>query len=108
MEPEVKSQILGIYEFQQGIKDGIYTDAKGKAKLIIIGSVYNTYTVHINRKVVSSAGAVVSFAGLLKEYGPDNIFVEYTESPPILPNLSEYIAYRLEKTNRGKAKKGTT
>ena len=105
MEPEEKAQKIGIYEFQDGIIKGIYTDAKGKARLVINGSVYNTYSVHIDRKIVSSSGSIISFTGLLKEYGAENIFVEYVERPTKLPNLYEYIEYRKEKADRDKKRK---
>ena len=99
MEPDVNVQILGIYDFQDGIVNGQFTDAKGVARLIINGSVYNTYSVHIDRRIVSSSGAIVSFEGLLKEYGGENIQVEYIERPPKLPNL-----YGIQK-RKGKQRK---
>ncbi len=102
MEPDVNVQILGIYDFQDGIVNGQFTDAKGVARLIINGSVYNTYSVHIDRRIVSSSGAIVSFEGLLKEYGGENIQVEYIERPPKLPNLYEYMEYKKERESKGK------
>ena len=100
-EPE----LIGIYEFQEGIKQGLYTDRKGKAEIIINGAAHNTYTVHIDRKIVSSAGSLVSFTGLLKEYGADNIKIKYIEKAIKLPDLQDYIAFKQEQTQRKNKKK---
>ena len=75
---DTNSTIFGIYEFENQIHSGTVSDRKGKAELIIDGSTYNTYTVHIDRKIVSSSGKVVSFYALLKEYGEKSIKIRYT------------------------------
>ena len=73
------STIYGIYEFEDRIRSGDISDRKGKAELIIDGATYSTYTVHIDRRIVSSSGKVVSFYSLLKEYGPEAIKIRYTK-----------------------------
>ena len=88
-----KILILGIHEFQNGILNGQYSDAKGKAEIIINGATYNTYSVHIDRRIVSSAGSVVSFSALLKEHGAENIKIRYTKKRIEFPDLDEYISY---------------
>jgi hypothetical protein len=103
---EEPTKIVGIYEFQKGIQEGIYSDAKGKAELIINGAIAKTYLVHINRKIISSAGSIVSFMGLLKEYGEENLKVAYYEKPPKLPDLKSYMEFRREQDEKRRKLKG--
>ncbi len=102
---EDNGQLLGIMEFQNGIKKGLYTDTKGSATLIINGSEYNTYSIHIDRRIVSSAGSLISFQGLLKEYGAENIKILYKERQVLLPSLEDYAEYKRQRDREKKEKK---
>ena len=92
--------VLGIYEFQEGVKKGTYSDSKGRAQIIINGAVYTTYAVHIDRHLVSSAGSLISFKALLKEHGEENIQIKYIPKERRVPKRREYIAYRDEMNER--------
>lgn len=71
------SKIMDIRTFEDGIKNGQYTDEKGTAYLILNGTLYNTYNVYIDRRRVTKSGSVVSFESLIKSYGEDNIKIRY-------------------------------
>lgn len=105
MSQELIGRIIGIKEFQKGIEDGLYSDEKGRARILINGDVANTYAVHINRRIISSAGSIVTFRALLKEHGSENLMIEYEERPPRLPNLEEYIRIKNDKGNSKKYRK---
>lgn len=93
-------KLINIYDFQKGILDGTYSDAKGRAKIIINGQLSTTYLVHIDRHVVTNSSSVVSFTGLLKEYGAENIFVQYEEKEIKFPELDDFIEYRNQMKNK--------
>lgn len=99
-----QSVIYGIYEFEDKIKSGIVSDQKGKAELIIDGATYSTYTVHIDRRIVSSSGKVVSFYALLKEYGPDAIKIRYTKRELSIEKTLAIQEIRRETKNNKKKK----
>ena len=91
--------IYGINEFEEKIRSGAVSDRKGKAELLIDGSLYNTYTVHIDRKIVSSSGKVVSFYALLKEYGAESIKIRYTEKELSIEKILTIQEIRRKKKN---------
>ena len=97
---DTNSIIFGIYEFENQIYSGAVSDYKGKAELIIDGSTYNTYTVHIDRKIVSSSGKVVSFYALLKEYGEKSIKIRYTPKELSIEKILAIQEIRKEKKKK--------
>ncbi len=102
---------LNIYDFQAGVLNGKYSDAKGYAQLMINGRISNMYIVHIDRRIVSNSNSIVSFSGLLKEHGPEKISILYVKKDLQLPDLDEYLAYKNQvKNNRSNSfgpKKGS-
>lgn len=97
------SKIMDIYTFEQGVRNGTYSDSKGIAYLILNGTLYTTYNVYIDRQRITKAGSVVTFQSLLKTYGPDEIQIRYDLKEQRLPSLR---AYRNSKeTNNNSEKK---
>lgn len=86
-------EIISIDAFQQGIMRGIYSDKAGTARLVINGRTSYTYFVHIDRRVVTATGKVISLRSLLKEYG-DDIMIEFEDKNGFLPSASTYRAQR--------------
>ena len=71
------SKTMDMLTFEEGIKNGLYSDEKGIAYVILNGTLYNTYNVYIDRRCITKAGSVVSFDSLIKSYGADNIQIRY-------------------------------
>ncbi len=97
--PEIDSlQLYSVYEFNDGINAGMFSDSDGKAYIIINGTIQHMYTVHIDRKVVSSHGSIVSFRGLLKKHPEEGaIQVGYMKRDKKFPSLEEYTEYKNKK-----------
>jgi len=66
---------FSIFEFQEKVINGEITDDNGVAELVINGERREEYNVFIDRRCITKVGTVISFAGLLKMYGQDNIMV---------------------------------
>lgn len=90
-------QIYSIQEFDEGVRNGTFIDAKGKAYIIIGDTMNTSYSVHIDRRIISSAGQIVSFDGLLKAHGEKDIHVAYEIVERTLPTLADFIAYKQER-----------
>ena len=85
LNPKV-SKIMDIYTFEEGVRSGKYTDAKGTAYLILNGTLFTTYNVYIDRQRITKAGSVVTFQSLLKTYNPDDIQIRYDLKKPRFPS----------------------
>ncbi len=70
--------VFDIYEFQDLVVKKTITDDIGIANLIINNELREEYNVIIDRQVITKTGTVISFNGLLKMYGADNIQVKCT------------------------------
>ncbi len=68
--------LFSIYEFQDLVVRGFLTDDVGVASLVINGELREEFNVFIDRRIITKTGAIISFAGLLKMYGADNIFIK--------------------------------
>lgn len=84
------SKIMDIYTFEQGVRNGTYSDSKGIAYLILNGTLYTTYNVYIDRQRITKAGSVVTFQSLLKTYGPEEIQIRYDLKEQKLPSRRAY------------------
>ncbi len=84
------SKIMDIETFEQGVREGLYTDEKGTAYLILNGTLYSSYNVYINRRRITKAGSVVSFESLLKSYKPEDIQIRFDAKEQKLPSLRAY------------------
>ena len=81
----ILSFVLDIRSFEDGIKRGIYSDAKGNAYLIINGTLYSSYNVYIDRRCITKSGCILSFDGLMKQYTDDQIQIRYDVKERIIP-----------------------
>lgn len=90
--------IYSIEDFERGIYSGKFSDKDGKAYIIINGRIQTSYTVHIDRRIISSQGLLVSMKGLLKEHsGKNELQVGYQKNSINLINLEEIIKIRQSK-----------
>ena len=87
-------EIYSIEDFQKGVESGIFNDKEGRAYLIIKGTIYYVYTVHIDRYIVSTNGTIISFGALIKSHGINNIQIGYERR-----NLSSARACKQNKVN---------
>lgn len=92
-----------IREFDNGVTDGLFSDEDGQAYLVIGGRIQSSVTIHINRRIVSSASQIISFTGLLNHYGENNLRVKYVKKNMVLMSIDEYMA--LKRAADGKKKK---
>ena len=87
---ENTSILMDINTFQQKVESGEVSDDKGIAELIING-VASNYHIHINRRCVTkSDGTLITAAGLLKMYEPEELQVKYTKKPKRMLSIRQY------------------
>ncbi len=89
LNPKV-SKIMDIQTFEEGVRKGLYSDAKGTAYLILNGTMFNTYNVYIDRRRITKAGSIISFESLLKSYSPEEIQIRYDIKEQRMPSLDYY------------------
>ena len=95
-----RSLFMDIDTFEEGIRKGLYSDAKGTAYLILNGTLYSSYNIYIDRLCVTKSGSVVSFDGLLKYYEHDEIKIRYDFKEERLPSRKIYISKTRKQKNR--------
>ena len=88
--------LLDIYSFEQGVKEGKFSDRDGVASLVLNGRLFTTYNVYIDRCRITRAGAIITFASLLREYEPDEILIKYEKKKHGMPRV---LTYRKIKSN---------
>lgn len=89
LNPKV-SKIMDIQTFEEGVRKGLYSDAKGTAYLILNGTLFNTYNVYIDRRRITKAGSIISFESLLKSYSLEEIQIRYDIKEQRMPSLDYY------------------
>jgi len=80
---EMKEHIcfeLGIYqeqmsvqEFESYVSNGSLTDDNAVVQLVINGEIRPEYIICIDRQVISRSGQIITFAGIEKTYGIENV-----------------------------------
>ena len=95
-----KSLFMDIYTFEEGIRKGLYSDAKGTAYLILNGTLYSSYNIYIDRLCVTKSGSVVSFEGLLKYYENDEIKIQYDFKEARIRSQKVYVSNTRRQKNR--------
>ncbi len=104
-QAKIKNQsvtIMDIYTFQEKVKSGEINDDKGTAELIINDSVSN-YHIHINRRCVTkSDGTLITYAGIMKMYSPDELKIKFTKKPKKMLTLAQYKNMMKERRERQK------
>lgn len=89
--------IMDIYTFQTKVLSGEISDDKGIAELIINNSVSN-YHIHINRKCVTkSDGTLITYAGIMKMYKPEELKIKYTKRPKKMMSVAQLKQLRKER-----------
>ncbi|WP_028242770.1 hypothetical protein [Pseudobutyrivibrio ruminis] len=89
--------IMDIYTFQTKVLSGEISDDKGIAELIINNSVSN-YHIHINRKCVTkSDGTLITYAGIMKMYKPEELKIKYTKRPKRMMSVAQLKQLRKER-----------
>ena len=89
--------IMDIYTFQTKVLSGEISDDKGIAELIINDSVSN-YHIHINRRCVTkSDGSLITYAGIMKMYKPEELKIKYTKRPKKMMSVAQLKQRRKER-----------
>ncbi|MBQ5425912.1 MAG: hypothetical protein IIU31_01930 [Pseudobutyrivibrio sp.] len=89
--------IMDIYTFQTKVLSGEISDDKGIAELIINDSVSN-YHIHINRRCVTkSDGSLITYAGVMKMYKPEELKIKYTKRPKKMMSVAQLKQRRKER-----------
>lgn len=89
--------IMDIYTFQSKVLSGEINDDKGIAELIINGSV-STYHIHIDRRCVTkSDGTLITYAGIMKMYKPEELKIKYTKRPKKMMSVAQLKQMRKER-----------
>ena len=89
--------IMDIYTFQAKVISGEISDDKGIAELIINDSVSN-YHIHINRRCVTkSDGSLITYAGVMKMYKPEELKIKYTKRPKKMMSVAQLKQRRKER-----------
>lgn len=74
---QLKKSDYSIEEFEDLVNRGVASDDIGIAYLVINNEVKTEYNVFIERQCILKTGSIVSFWGLLKMYGRENIRIKY-------------------------------
>jgi len=83
-------EIMDVETFQKRVLAGEISDDTGSAELIINGSASN-YHIYIDRRCVTkSDGSLITYAGILKMYKPEELQVKYTKRPRRMRTVSQY------------------
>lgn len=73
----VNRNTFSIEEFDELVKAGSVSDDAGIAVIVVDGEEKPEYNVSINRQCVVKSGSIVSFWGLLKMHGEENIQIKF-------------------------------
>ncbi len=71
-----EKSIFTIFEFEDLVKSGTLCDDIGIAHLVINDEERPEYNIFIDRQVITKTGTVISFLGLLKEYGAEHLMIK--------------------------------
>lgn len=77
LRAQLKKSDYSIEEFEDLVKNGVANDDVGIAYLVINNEVKSEYNIFIERQCILRSGSLISFRGLLKMYGRDNIRIKY-------------------------------
>ena len=82
--------IMDIFTFQTKVLNGDISDDKGIAELIIKGTVSN-YHIYIDRRCVTkSDGTLITYAGIMKMYKPEELMIKFTKRPKQMMTIAQY------------------
>ena len=81
---------VDIYTFQERCYSGVYTDQKVRAKIVVQGEVAVSYHLYIDRRVVTSAGCVISPKTIVEKYGAQHLKIRIWKKKFELPSLTDY------------------
>ena len=92
--------IMDIYTFQTKVLSGEISDDKGIAELIINDSV-SAYHIYIDRRCVTkSDGSLITYAGIMKMYRPDELKIKYNKRPKKMMSIAQLKQMRKERNKK--------
>ena len=78
IKAKLNTDIFSIEEFEELVREGLINDDYGIAQLIIDDELRPDYNIFIGRRLILKSGSIISFWGLLKMYGEENIQIKYS------------------------------